>query len=313
VHPLFGFIQFEFTHSIGPHAGRYVVERRNGRDEEDEDAPPPVLTRAEELTGVTRTVGTADILVMTAVLAPQAQMRLRRKSRYVQSGSSPDEVPLMLATYVKGTEPLDDKRRAAEVLDLVRTSEDEQERWITEGMEVINLAIRAYRAGARDPYVVEVTPRDARRTRIGYGSTEELRDGGWQAAVELVPPSTRGWLKRPDLRPSETIASVLAHRKPVLECEDVLVRAYIDLDHGRTRAAAQQVRGAMALLASELSGLDGESPGAGGAELDRRLTSAERLAETAVERPLAKSEIEELEGLLETMGKMLDAWRYGRE
>jgi hypothetical protein len=306
---LFGFVQFEFTHSIGPHAGRYLVERANGRPDEEDDEPV-VLSRAEELTGVTRAAFSADILVMSAVLAPKAPMRLKRKSRYVPAGAEPDEVPLMLATYVKGTEPLDDARRAAQVLDAIRASEDEQERWITEGMSVLNTAIRAYRAGARDPYVVEVTPRDARRTRIGYGSTDELRDGVWQAAVELPAPSTRGWLKRPDLRPSETIAAVLARRKPVLECEDVLVRAYIDLDHGRTRAAAQQVRGAITLLANELSGIDGESPGAGGQELDRRLVSAERLAETALERPLAKSEVEELEGLLTSMAKMLDQWRY---
>jgi hypothetical protein len=173
---------------------------------------------------------------------------------------------------------------------------------------VLNLAIRAYRAGAPDPYTVEVTRRDARRVRIGYGTTEEVQDGLWQEAVELAPP-LRSRPKRVErLRPSEAVAAVLAGRGEVLEAEDLLMRALIDLDQGRTRAAAHQAAAAMRLLPGEL----GSRPGIGGLDLESVARSAQRteeLASSAAGGPLDSDQVRELESIIDAARNLLDSWR----
>src|SRR5258708_3043681 len=108
-----------------------------------------------------------------------------------------------LGAVVKGGEPVGREGGAGGRLEAIRVSENEQQRWVRDGLAVLNLAIRAFRTGAPDPYAMEVTRRDARRVRIGYGSTEEVQDGLWQDAVELPPP-LRSRVKRIEpLRPPE--------------------------------------------------------------------------------------------------------------
>jgi hypothetical protein len=303
---LFEFVQFEFTHAIGPPAGRYLVPP-DGVVEEPADEPRP-RTISETLTGVTKDVGVADVLVVGVISAPASRPRLRRKARDVASGASPKEVPLSLVTFVKATAPFDDEREIAQRFELVRASEESQERWVAQGLRVLNVAIRAYRAGAHDPYVLEVARRDARRVRIGYGSTDEMREGEWHAAFELPPPISGRSTRLERLRPSEAIANVFAGRGRVLEAEDVILRALIDLDHSRTRAAAYQVQAAMSLFAAEL-GADVPT-GKGRPVFDELVVAAEELARAATGGPLDDAQVEELEKLIDAMDDLVDAWRY---
>jgi len=260
------------------------------------------------VSGETRDVGVADVLVVGVVPAPASRPRLRRKPRDAEPGAPPAEVPLSLVTFVKGTAPVDDDRALASRLESVRSSEDEQERWVDEGLAVLNEAIRAYRAGAHDPYVIEVARRDARRVRIGYGTTEDVQNGQWRAALELPPP-LRDRPKRVErLRPSEAIAAVLSGRGRVLEAEDVILRALVDLDHGRTRAAAQQVCAAMTLFASELGA---EVPtGKGRPALDALAERAQRLAAVASHGALDEQQVAELDEIIDAVDALVDAWRY---
>ena len=288
--PLFEFVQFEFTHSIGPPAARYLVDHdgsvRVGSREQ------LAHERRRVVTGVTVEHGVADVLVVGVVPAPPSRPRLRRKARDAAVDAEPSEVPLLLVTFVKGTAPIDDEAEAAQRLEALRADEDEQERRVDEGLEVLNRAIRAYRAGAHDPYVVEVGRHDPRRVRIGYGSTDDLIEGRWQAALEPPRPRRVKSSRIERLRPGEAVAMVLSGRGRVLEAEDVFLRALQDLDHGRTRAAAQQVRGAMVLFADELGP---EAPTVRKAPtLDELKATAEELAGVAVERPLDGAEVEEL-------------------
>ena len=96
------------------------------------------------------------------------------------------------------------------------------------------------------------------------------------------------------------MANVLAGRGRVLEAEDVILRALVDLDHGRTRAAAQQVRAAMILFADELGA---QTP----AQSSRPDLAA--LADTA-ERLAAGFAVEELLQVIDGMDDLVDAWRY---
>jgi hypothetical protein len=248
------------------------------------------------------------VLVVGVVAAPASRPRLLRRARQIERKTPPAEVPLSLVTFVKGTRPLGDQRDASGQLDRIRVTDAEQQQWVREGLGVLNLAIRAHRAGAPDPYAVEVTRRDARRVRIGYGTTEEVQDGLWQEAVELAAP-LRSRLKRVErLRPSEAVAAVLAGRSEVLEAEDLLLRALIDLDQGRTRAAAYQAAAAMRLLPGEL----GSRPGTGGLDLESLANSAQRteeLARSAAGEPLDSDQVRELESIIDAVEILLDSWR----
>jgi hypothetical protein len=303
---LFEFVQFEFTHAIGPPVGRYLVER-DGAAEYELSALVPGR-RGRIVTGETRGVGVADVLVIGVTSAPPLRPRLRRRSRDAESAAPPDAVPLSLATFVRGTDPLDDDGEAQRRFEAMRSSEEDQQGWIDDGLEVLNRAIRAYRAGAHDPYVIEVARRDARRVRIGYGTTEEVQEGGWRAALELAPPIGVRSTHVERLRPSEAVANVLSGRGHVLEAEDVILRALVDLDHGRTRAAAQQVLGAMNLFVGELGA---QTPTQSSRpDLATLAGRAEKLAAAAAHGPLDDVAVEELLQVIDGMDDLVDAWRY---
>jgi hypothetical protein len=299
---LFEFVQFEFTHAIGPPVGRYLVERDGAAAHE-----PMPYRRGRIVTGETRGVGVADVLVVGVASAP-ARRHLRRRGRDVYSAAPPAEVPLSVVTFVRGTAPLDDDLEAQRRYDAMRSSEEDQQDWVDDGLEVLNRAIRAYRAGAHDPYVLEVARRDARRVRIGYGTTEDVQEGGWLAALELPPPIGVRSSRVERLRPSEAVANVLSGRGRVLEAEDVILRALVDLDHGRTRAAAHQVHAAMSLFADELGA---QAPtGRRRPDLATLAGKAEELAAAASRRQLDGAEVQALEQLIDAMDELVDAWRY---
>jgi hypothetical protein len=110
------------------------------------------------------------------------------------------------------------------------------------------------------------------------------------------------------LRPSEAVANVLAGRGRVLEAEDVILRALVDLDHGRTRAAAQQVRAAMHLFVDELGA---QAPTHNSRpDLDALAGEAEQLAATALHGPLDDRAVEALLQVIDGMDDLVDAWRY---
>jgi hypothetical protein len=158
---------------------------------------------------------------------------------------------------------------------------------------------------------VEVTRRDARRVRIGYGATEEVRDGLWQEALELPPPLQSRPKRIEQLRPAEAVAAVLAGHSEVLEAEDLLLRTLIDLDQGRTRAAAYQAAAAMRLLPLEL----GSRPPSEALNLESVADLAQRmeeLASAAAAGPLEGADVRELESIIDAAVDLLGAWRYQR-
>lgn len=318
----FVFVQFEFTHAVGPHAGRYVVEPAllgEGVTVGDEaqaaavSAQPQAAdawldARNQQLAGVSRGVGGSDVLVVGVVDRPAARPRLLRRARQVDPAAPPAEVPISVLTYVRGSEPLAEKPAAGR-LGEIRFSEELQQRWVDVGLRVVNLAIRAYRAGAPDPYRIDVTRRDARAVRVGYGDTAEVQNGGWRQAYEL-PPEIGPRPKRIErLRPAEAVATILSGSGGLLQAEELLLRALIDLDQGRTRGAAHQAAASLRLLPHELAGHPR------GAEFDleaiaQRAVEAEQLAAVAARGELDAAQIRELEALVEAVGAMLDELRY---
>jgi hypothetical protein len=202
--------------------------------------------------------------------------------------------------------PLTSKHEAERRLEGIRLSTEQQDLYVDEALTVMNLAVRAYRAGTHDPYAIEVTRRDARRVRIGYGTTEDVQEGRWQATLDLPSPIGRRTSRIERLRPEEAVAGVLSGRSRVLESEDLLLRALIDLDNHRTRAAAYQVSAAMRLLPLELDADDGLDL----APLEDDARRALDLEHAAAHGELDDPQVAQLESIIDAVDDVLDAWRY---
>lgn len=307
-------VQFEFTHALGPHAGRYVVVNPDVAVDPDGAVPRASvddLTRRDRLTGVTMSAATADVLAISIIGAPSGRkQRLRRRAREHAVDGEPGDVPVLLATYIRGTRPLAVKADADRELVAISADEDAQQEWVRQGLLVLNRAIRGYRHGSRDPYVTEVAQRDARAVRIGFGTTEGLPDGAFVRAAVLPPPLGYKPSREEKLIPAETTADVLAGRIQLLEGEDVLLRAFVDLDHGRPRAALMQVRAAVYLLEVELSAAQ---PGHElGVDLGALATRADELIAGLAGGAPSETAVDAIESMAGELEHALERWRYAR-
>jgi hypothetical protein len=101
--------------------------------------------------------------------------------------------------------------------------------------------------------------------RIGFGAGEQVADGLWTDARELI--AKPGHRRRATvLQPQARLAAVLAGRERALICEELALRARLDLDNGRDREAALQVLVALDAALVELA------TDSTGATLQHRLT-----------------------------------------
>jgi hypothetical protein len=110
--------------------------------------------------------------------------------------------------------------------------------------------------------------------RIGYGSGEETAGGQFSAAREVdvwASGASRRRRRQEDLRPQERVAAVLGGKERLDACETLLLRARADLDAGRQREAALQLRVGLEALLVELRGALAESD-----HLEDMATLAER-------------------------------------
>jgi hypothetical protein len=123
-----------------------------------------------------------------------------------------------------------------------------------DGVRRLNRVLHAHRIASADACAHEVALGQALVARVGYGSGEHVADGSWDEAREL-PRSSDGGGARPRsgaLRPQERLAALLAGRDAVLACEELALRARADLDAGRAREAALQLRAAFDAALAEL-------------------------------------------------------------
>lgn len=191
------------------------------------------------------------VLASRKVPRPASGRRGRRQGH--EEGSEPPapEVPITRATLV----------------DAQAVSEDEAKAWLdAQGGEAglkaadtsliwLNMAIRMHRAAAADPYVREVELEDALVIRVGYGIGDHVSDGHWESARTLGRPKARGSRRErrsAALRPQERLAALLSGREAVLACEELALRARLDLEQGRSREAAMQAHLALEAAVVEL-------------------------------------------------------------
>jgi hypothetical protein len=135
---------------------------------------------------------------------------------------------------------------------------------LEEALRTVNRALRAHRVAAADPSINDVAREQVLVARLGHGSGEQVADGRWSRAVE-VPLDQRRRLRRiAALRPQERLAALLGGRDEPLACEELVLRARVDLSAGRRREAALQLRVALEAAIAELRP-------AGDADLERRM------------------------------------------
>lgn len=157
---------------------------------------------------------------------------------------------------MRAHEPFANAAEAERWLDGAVAVEAELEAIRGEGARLLNRALHAQAAAAADPLLAEASPERAVAVRIGYGSGEEVAAGGFTAAreVNVAPTGSRRRRREEELRPQERLAAVLGGRERIDACETLLLRARADLDAGRRREAALQLRIGLEAMLMELDG-----------------------------------------------------------
>jgi hypothetical protein len=227
---LFGFVQFDFAGPLPLADGRY-------------------LAGAE---------GDESVLVLKRIDAPAPGGRRRRRGRATAAESESAPVTVTRVTAIRAASPFEDQAAAARWLDRSCEGEDTVEALAREGIAPLNRALHAQAVTAADPGSRgELAPEQAERVLVGYGSGEQAADGHFTDArqVDLTPrASSRRRRREEELRPQERVAAVLRGRESLDACETLLLRARADLDAGRDREAALQLRVGLEALLVELKG-----------------------------------------------------------
>lgn len=187
------------------------------------------------------------MLVLATLGAPERRTLLGRRAqrRTVEPGPDPAHVATGRATVIEVGEPFADERAAATWLEAAGEAE------LAAGLQVLNRTLDQFRIVTADPYLPSAGRHHVLVARIGYGAGEEVADGQWTAARELIEPAPRQ--RRAEvLAPQGRLAAMLGGRDRPLACEELTMRARWDLDEGRYREAALQALVALDAAIAEL-------------------------------------------------------------
>ena len=145
--------------------------------------------------------------------------------------------------------------------------------------------------------------------RIGFGSGEETASSRFSAAREVdvwASGASKRRRRQEDLRPQERVAAVLGGKEHLDACETLLLRARADLDGGREREAALQLRVGLEALLVELRN---ESTDPGHVEdmatLQERRHEAGEAANSALQGDLTSAESHNVRDLLTITERVL--------
>jgi hypothetical protein len=188
------------------------------------------------------------VIVLRTLGAPERRWLRGRRASPAEPSPEPTPVATAGVTVIETAQPLSADEAAAWLKGLGAEGQDEE---LADGIDVVNRMLHAQRVAAAEPYLREVSREGALVARVGYGSGDEVADGRWSEALE-VPPGRRRQRRVAALRPQERLAALLGARDRALICEDLVLRARADLDGGRPRQAALQLRVALEAGIAEL-------------------------------------------------------------
>jgi hypothetical protein len=195
-----------------------------------------------------------SVLVLQTVGAPAAGRR-RRRPRKPEEEATP--LTLTRVTAIRAFARFEDEGEAARWLDEAVEAEDTVEVLVDEALELLNRALHAQALASANPSSrSELSAEGAERILIGFGSGEETAASRFRDArqVDVAPRSSRRRRREEELRPQERVAAILGGRERADACETLLLRARADLDAGREREAALQLRVGLEALLVELKG-----------------------------------------------------------
>ncbi len=224
--PLFRFVQLEYPWALGPADGRYVLRGHAG-------VP-------------------AHVLMLSTLGSVERRTLLGRKVKKPRTAApAPEPLPVVTArATLVAADPFASTHAAEDWRDRV-----DPELEADDAVRVLNRVLHAHRIAAADPAVRELDRAQALAIRVGLGEGEPLAHGQWWTAVELPPRrDARGGSRNASvLRPQERLAAVLGGRDVALACEELALRARSDIDAGRSREAALQLRIALECALAELA------------------------------------------------------------
>jgi hypothetical protein len=226
------------------------------------------------------------VLVVETIAAPPRPSRRRRRPRDAEAAAPPAEVPLSRATAIRAFEPFEREQEAAAWLAAATAEEPGVDVVVEAGIALVNDALHAQAIAAADPGTHAVVPERAVAVRIGWGSGEETAAGAYSEAreVDVTVGASRRRRRTEDMRPQERVAALLRGRERAALCEILLLRARSDLDAGRQREAALQLRVGIEALLAELAGAFEDD---GHREDVESLEGRRETVEAAAERALA--------------------------
>jgi hypothetical protein len=230
---LFLFVQCELPWELGPPDGRYLL-----RSETDGE-PERVIILA--------TLG-AGRATLTREAGP-LRRRAAGRRRAVPAEPEPELVTTASATIVDPVSVSAERQAQAWLADL------QPEREVAAAFAALNRVLHAQRIATADPYAREVSPAQALTIRAGWGEGEQVADGQWLHAVELPLTRARTRVRRraSALRPDERLAEMLGARERPLLCEELTLRARLDLDQGRLAHATIELDRALFAALAELA------------------------------------------------------------
>jgi hypothetical protein len=123
---------------------------------------------------------------------------------------------------------------------------------LSAGLRVLNRALHAFRLVTADPHLNSIGRHQTLVARLGFGLGEQVAGGLWTDAHELLGHASRQRRARV-LQPQARLAAVLGGREEPLACEELVLRARLDIDHGRDREAALQLLVALDAALAELA------------------------------------------------------------
>ena len=198
--------------------------------------------------------GPQSVLVIETLAASAAPGRRRRKPRAEEAGAGAPHVPLSRATAVRAAEPFETEADAERWLQGATGTDDSTDAVLAEGIGLLNQALFAQAVAGADPNLPHLRTESAIAIRIGYGGGEEVASGRYTLAhrVDAAATGSRRQQRDEMLRPQERVAAVLGARERIDACEVLTLRARSDLDAGRNREAALQLRVGLEALLVEL-------------------------------------------------------------
>ncbi|MFZ1924703.1 MAG: hypothetical protein WAU42_01035 [Solirubrobacteraceae bacterium] len=220
---LFTFVQMELPWELGPADGRYLLRKSAGPDGNEPE----------------------HVVVLSTIGAERRGM-LGKRSRTRRTDPEPVSVPIARATVVDPV-PLSLETQASTWLKQL-----DPEHEAHAAAMVLNRVLYAHRIAGAAPHIHEISPAQALVVRAGFGEGEQVADGLWSDARELVLSRRQAGKRASVLRPQERLALLLSGRGDVLLCEELALRARLDLDQGRLELAAIELDRAYVAALSEL-------------------------------------------------------------